>query len=381
MKNILFTLDDYHISGVSSFVRIYSQILSKKHRVIILGRTGNIKNPKTFFPKCKVLEIKQKTKSSIYGKLVDSIYYIKTLNRIYKKYDINIIHFSTTWSTFYSLLHPLTWSKKRLITFYGAYDLERESAKKHNPKMKNSSAFSIFLEKNAQKITLICSHNIITFSKYAKSLLISHYGEKNKHKITIIPGLVEIKNNNPIKQKEFTILNFGRAEPRKGINILLKAVKNITQKNIKVKLYIASPISYLRWSKYLEIYEEENLFISTHFIHAVSKKQQEELLKMADVFVIPSIELETFGLTIIESLSYGIPVIGASSGAIPEILNLIDPRLIFKNQSINSLTNKLIWFHQLKKSELLKLQKKCKKVVSRNFSYSKSNKKKVLDLY
>ena len=48
----------------------------------------------------------------------------------------------------------------------------------------------------------------------------------------------------------------------------------------------------------------------------------------ADVFVLPTIELECFGLIILEALGVGCPVIGTDAGAIPEVLNRVQPGAI-----------------------------------------------------
>lgn len=377
MKNILFTLDNYHIGGVTSFVKTYVQALSKNNNAIILAREDNIKIPAQFFPGCRVFVIKKKVRFSLLGRLLDSVDFLIFLNKIYRDYNIDFVHFATTWSTLYSFLHPLTWKKKRIITFYGAYDLEEKSSQQAGDKLaKRELAF----KKNIQKFTLTHSHKIITFSKYAKSLLVKHYGQEIKNKIILIPGFVDIKKIKYQRHQNFILINFGRAVQRKGLDILLKAIRNLINKGINVKLYVASPVEFYYWTQYLRIYEHENLFLSVHLIHAVSEKQKEQLCAMADAFIMPSVELETFGLTVIESLSYGLPVIGSSCGAIPETLKLVDQRLIFKNRSVSSLTKKLLWFYQLKYEEKEKLRQKCYEVIDEHFSFEK-NKQKILDIY
>lgn len=48
----------------------------------------------------------------------------------------------------------------------------------------------------------------------------------------------------------------------------------------------------------------------------------------ADVFILPTVALECFGLIILESLSVGCPVIASDIGAIPELLKPITPQLL-----------------------------------------------------
>jgi glycosyltransferase involved in cell wall biosynthesis/SAM-dependent methyltransferase len=49
----------------------------------------------------------------------------------------------------------------------------------------------------------------------------------------------------------------------------------------------------------------------------------------ADVFVLPTRELEGFGLVTVEALACGTPVLGTRVGATPELLEPLDPRLLF----------------------------------------------------
>jgi glycosyltransferase involved in cell wall biosynthesis len=45
----------------------------------------------------------------------------------------------------------------------------------------------------------------------------------------------------------------------------------------------------------------------------------------------PSITLEGFGLSTVEALACGVPVVGTSTGGTPEILNEVLPDFIFAN--------------------------------------------------
>lgn len=379
MKTILFTLDNYHIGGVTTSTKNYISCLDDNYQAVIIGRTDNISDPENFFPETIVYTINQPIRYNLLGKIIDAFKYLKYLHHIYQNHSIDVIHFNTTWSTLYALLHPLTWSKKRVFTFHGAYDLEIKSHERLTGSTNNNTVLKYFLKKFLQQFCLTASNEIITFSLYAKGLIKNHYGVQMEKKVTIIPGFTKSKKIPHIKSKELTIINIGRAVPRKGLDILLKAIK-LAQKKIPIKLYIASPVDFYCWSNYLNIYEEENLFLSTHFLHAVDQRQKEELFKKADLFVIPSVELETFGLTVIESLSYGVPVLGSDCGAIPEILKLVDKRLIFTNSSPKKLSEKLVWFYNLSQLQKSKLKQKAITVVEKFYNQEKY-KEKLLDIY
>ena len=374
IKTILFTIDNYHIGGITSFIKTYISALDENYKVILIAREDNLTNSQDFFKNCTPVTVSGKVRFSLIGRLLDSFQYLKELHKIYMKYQPEVVHLNEAWSSLYSFLHPLTWRKKRVITFYGAYDLEEISSK---------SIFNkkhLKLKKTLQKFSLQSSHKIIVFSQFAKKLVLTHFGDKLNEKILLIPGSTQTKQIKHLKNKELTLVNFGRAEPRKGLDLIFVAVSELLKRGIKTKLYLASPVEFYYYTDLLKVYQENNLFLSVHLTHLVSSEQKEHLLQMADLFIMPSVELETFGLTVIESLAHGVPVIGSDCGAIPEILSKVNKQLIFSKKSPESLVEKITWYSQLSNEEKQKIRIKCIRTVEQYYSVEK-NKQKIMSIY
>jgi glycosyltransferase involved in cell wall biosynthesis/SAM-dependent methyltransferase len=64
----------------------------------------------------------------------------------------------------------------------------------------------------------------------------------------------------------------------------------------------------------------------------------------ADCFVLPTRELEGFGLVTVEALACGTPVLGTPVGATPELLDPLDPGLVFPSATVEAIAPRLAAF-------------------------------------
>lgn len=384
-KTIIFLIDWYDIGGVTTYTKNQVELLSKKGiKIIIIGCEGNIENPDLFFEKSEVhvvyKTLKESKKNSI-AMLSTAIEYKNKVNFLLSQNTENtVLHFSTIRSLIYTHLNSIAWRYPSVITFHGAQHLEITHLRKNIPL---NQRVKIYLFRQIQLYFLKKINRIVILSEYSKKLISQHFNDKLVNKTILIPGFLDTKVSEISKKpnKKLIIVNIGRAEPRKGVNVLLKSLSILKNFGIPFKCYIASPIIYHYWFfQYLDMYENERLFTAVHFLHGLNQEEKELLLKSADVFVLPSRDYETFGYTTLEAISRGIPVIGSDSGATPEILNHIDTNLIFESNSEISLANTFKWFYSLNIEQRKKLSKKCTSTY-RNHFHSSKYLKKVLSVY
>lgn len=370
VKKCVFTMDVFDIGGVQTFVRQYSAYLNKSgSESVIVGYKGNIDDPQNYFKGSLVVEINNSYSYGLYNRFRYGFKYIKVINDLLRDGGVDCIHFSTTWSSLYCLFIPKVWKILRISTFYGAYDLE---IKDETVKLFWSGLKDI-TRKLLQNIVLLSSNKIIVFSKYSRDLLAKHFYRIKLKKVYTIPGFIldssmltkNIKNLS--KNSDFNILNIGRAVSRKGLKNLMESVKILLDRGLKINLTIASPVTDMVSLGLLDQYEELNLFESVRFFHKVDDKQKNDLYNKADLFVIPSLDLETFGMTIIESFAHGVPVMGTPVGAIPEIIGNFDKRFICKNMSPLTLANRISWYYQLSRKEKMAFRVKSIRFIDKNY--------------
>lgn len=132
------------------------------------------------------------------------------------------------------------------------------------------------------------------------------------------------------------ILFVGRIQPLKGIDVLLYAMKILMQQNPKLKicLWLVGGDTSGRieqWSEELQRLEKIRsiLKISTA-VKFVGMKQQSQLpyyYNSAEIVVMPS-QYESFGITALEAMACGTPVITTDVSGVSSILNRKHERLI-----------------------------------------------------
>ncbi|MBQ9231901.1 MAG: glycosyltransferase family 4 protein [Prevotella sp.] len=217
--------------------------------------------------------------------------------------------------------------------------------------IENRPGFAIKLKKKTS-IPLIChlhndflnsssanSHEI--FDSYNYIISVSEYitqrvrtiNEKNSKCITVY-NAIDIGTFHkacPINREvvglnsnQFVVSYSGRLTEEKGILQLIKAVKTIIKNIPKIQLLIIGASTYgkdVTHIPFIEDLKKESEVIKEHVIFTgyVDYKMIPSYLKAADIAVVPSMWEEPFGLTVVEAMAAGLPLITTRSGGIPEI--------------------------------------------------------------
>ncbi|KRE51055.1 glycosyltransferase [Paenibacillus sp. Soil724D2] len=203
----------------------------------------------------------------------------------------------------------------------------RKAAEMQGWNWNHDMELSAHLEK---KLIETCD-GVISISNNVKTIISQLYNIDWSNINTKIVPLGLLKSdyiNTKVSQKKkeeiINILFVGRLEPRKGIDLLLKAFHNIAQKYLHVKLNIVgnNSIIFDKNMTMQQIFEKEassELLNRVTFFGEVSNEELEEKYQECDIFVAPS-RYESFGLVYLEAMKYKKPVIGCNVGGIPEVI-------------------------------------------------------------
>ena len=150
--------------------------------------------------------------------------------------------------------------------------------------------------------------------------------------VTVLNGIctAHFYNSTSYKRQEyglndydFIIVFSGRLTKEKGILQLIQAIKKIQMiPNIKLMIVGASAYGKDKHpTPFINLLEEESEQIKDKVIFTgfVNYDQVPSYLKMADIAIVPSMWEEPFGLTVVEAMASGLPLITTRSGGIPEI--------------------------------------------------------------
>ena len=122
---------------------------------------------------------------------------------------------------------------------------------------------------------------------------------------------------------DFVIIYSGRINPEKGIMELTEAISRMTNyPNIKLLVIGSSFFGNVTieddFTKRLRK-KTEKIKDKIRFTGYIPYNDVPAYLKLADIAVVPSMWEEAFGLTVLEAMAAGLPLITTRSGGIPEI--------------------------------------------------------------
>ena len=157
------------------------------------------------------------------------------------------------------------------------------------------------------------------------------------------------RNDLGFSKDEFIIVFSGRINSEKGISELIDALLQLREIP-QIKLLVLG-------SSFFDNVKDEDAFI--HSLKHKAKRIENNIvftgfipydrvpdyLQLADIAVLPSMWEEPFGLTIVEALAVGLPLITTRSGGIPEICDGV-ASIVDRNNIVTNLTNAILNLYQ-----------------------------------
>ena len=277
------------------------------------------------------------------------------LKEVVKSRDV--FHLFGIWDPFNIKLFLLCklYKKKIIISTLGALEpwaLEQK-------RLKKKIAWYLY----QKKILDSCDHIHATSLEEKKHLM--ELGVKTPIKViphgVIIKSIRKINKKNKLKKEA---LFFSRIHEKKGILELLNSWSLIRPSDWILKIY--GPVSDLKYMKKIKekiskLFLDNSVFI---FDPVFEHDQKEKIFLNSDCFLLPS-KSENFGMSIVEALSYGLPVLTTEETPW-KILDKINGGKIIKFSQEN-LTLSLKEIISMKDEELQKMGERGKEMLKKNY--------------
>lgn len=341
MKNILFIHQSSELYGSDKTLLYLLKNIDKSvfYPIVILPNQGPLKdeleklNIKVVItPVLKLYRniFTPKNLYSFFKEIKTSIFIVNELN---KKYHFQLIY-SNTLAVLLGII--FAWKKNIKHVWHVHEIIEKPKIIK--------KIFTYILSLKHNSFTIFNSNSTAKYWLQNGEIKLQHKVVWNG--IEINKNILAEKSRILLKEKLFNtksdiiIALVGRISSWKGQQLLLKAFKEINNKNTKL-VFIGSPPP--NQNEFLKVLEDN--IISYGLTDKVQilpfQENINKIWQLIDIAVVPSTEPEPFGLVAIEAMFASKPIIASNHGGLAEIVINNKTGILFKPNDINNLKNSL----------------------------------------
>lgn len=214
----------------------------------------------------------------------------------------------------------------------------------HAPKSKKTKFFAVYralMLQIGRRADLIITVSDSTRRDVVRELHIPE--TRAAHVVSIAEGVDPFFQPGPppLSRDEKVILYVGRRDPYKNLPRLVEALAGVRAQGVPARLRVIGPPD-ARYPEAPALAAQLGLQASVDWIGYVTPEQLRREYQTADVFCLPS-RYEGFGLTVLEAMACGAPVVCSNIGSLPEVAGdaarLVDPALL--PQLVSALTEVL----------------------------------------
>ena len=310
----------------------------------------------------------------------------KLFGFLHNQYLFDVINFHQPFSAFGVIRSP---ASRKIKKIYTCHSLSFEEFQSRNSKPRNVIkkilySLNIKMRRFIERKALNLSGKIVVLSRFTQEKL-QHIYKIPVEKITIIPGGVDLERFYPaaertkirqrlnVPEDRAILFTLRDLEPRMGLENLIHAMRKVVEKISDGYLVIGGhgPLK----ERLFSLSKELRLDGSIRFAGFIPEAELPDYYRMADIFVLPTLELEGFGLITLEALASGVPVLGTPVGGTVEILSQFDPRCLFKDTSSEAMAELIIkTCQEFKEKPKLRdnVSFQCRLFVEENYSWEKN---------
>lgn len=269
------------------------------------------------------------------------------------RHAFDLLHFHQPFTAYAVLRSAVARPVRKLYTCHSlAYqEFISRNAKPRSIPARLRYLCEIRIRRFIEREALRQSDRIVVLSRFTKELLREAHGIAGE-RVDIIPGGVDLERFQPAADKaatrralgipgdRFVLLTVRNLVPRMGLENLLEAMTDVVREIPGVLLVIGGtgPLG----EKLRRVVSERGIANHVLFAGFIPDERLADYYGMADLFILPTVELEGFGLVTLESLASGVPVLGTPVGGTIEILSRLDSNYLFSDPSPDAMASRII---------------------------------------
>lgn len=242
-----------------------------------------------------------------------------------KRYEYIIFHSAISWFVYYLSKHKIRYKIKEVGIFHGPW--HKEAQLKYKSKKQYYKLAIIPIMKFIEYMYASNTRRFLFLSNYMRNELIEICGKAKKNNYAIIPGGVNLEKHKRLFTKfearkilnlsnnDFIIFSLRRLEYRMGLHNAIDSLDDVNIENKNITYIIGGKGPFENELKK----RAQNLKKSKCIFEGFIPEDKLNLFFCAaDLFLVPSIDLEGFGLVILESLAMELPVLATPQGGMKE---------------------------------------------------------------
>jgi len=376
------------IGGAYVFIyELSKHLVDRGHNVYVLtGRDRNLP-PNEMIDGIHVLRYNIDNRNLLLQQFSNIYCAFRGVNRLLQQAKVDIINTHQILSSNAIDFSRHTLAIPKVYTFhapsYREIELSLETWRSQGLRNRIKSALMrVYLVelKLLQSSSLRKSQRIVTLSDYSRKN-VSAIFQIPESAVEVIPAGVDIQRFYPPENKssakakigldpsKFVVLTVRRLVPRMGIDNLLRAMVDVRKKIPNICALIVGTGAMETSLKTMAA--ELNLGGIVKFCGLVKAENLPDFYRAADLFVLPTRDLEGFGIATIESLACGTPVIGTAIGGTVEILTGLDEDLLIEGVNSRSIADAILKFYRGYEGGK-QLSAKCRNYVLQNYTWEQA---------
>ena len=168
------------------------------------------------------------------------------------------------------------------------------------------------------------SDRVLVWSEHEKKSLLEYYDAKSSAIKIVTQGInsdlfyPEFRERKKIKKDVLKIIFVGRLEPLKGLTTIIKSLSELNDLDISVNIF-GGDVVIGETERLMNLSSDFGVRNKINFLGPVNRESLPNLYRKHDLLVMPSF-YESFGLSILEAQSSGLPVIASNVGGISTIV-------------------------------------------------------------